>query len=473
MIRLFFLFLAVFSLNAHAEKLKISPQFVVERLLAHGRDAKEVALTAQLADVSLLRARSIYDWTLSASGTYENSRAVALSGFTNLEDKTTVWTAGLTKKIPTGTTIGLNYQRTRQDSIFRPNSSSTRPANVFLDEGELSITQDISGNFFGVVDRGLVNLARQSVERSNLDKKEALEDLVLNGVRLFWQTYVAKESLREALQARSKYETLVKDVQKKAKLGFVNQGDLPRANAEYEAQSNLVKQASLNLIQLTDQLLTLLNISEAPEDIEFVSDQNLPPLPILKTRNPTELRKVVSGNIALDNAAVEKRIANLSGLPTVKLVGSMGYTGLDTEANRAFSTMTSGVNPTYLVGITLSYGLFSEATEANIKEKNINFMLQDARLSKVRDELKDSLRSAAEKVKANRAVAESSIAGLKYWEQAIKAQERSYRQGKLDFSQLMSDYNGYFRAQSLRTKAIGDYHISLNEFAAANDKLIE
>lgn len=471
---LLFLILALASVEeARAAKLRISPQYVVERLLSDGRDAREVTLMAETAEVGLHKARAAYDWNLGAATSYEDSRAVALSGFTNVEDKTTVWQANLSKKIPTGTTLGLAYARTRQDSVFRPNSTSSRPANVYLDNGELSVTQDISGNFFGVVDRSLVNLARRNIQKADLEKKESLEDLVLDGVRLFWQTYVAKESLREALQARDKYATLVKDVEKKARLGFVNQGDLPKARAEYEAQSNLVKQASLELIQLTDQLVTILNLTAKPDELELVGDRDLPPLPNLRMRDPAELRKIVAGTIALDSAALEKHVAALSGLPTIQVVGKLGYTGLESTPSQAFATMTSGVSPKYSVALQMTYAFFSEGTKANVREKNINHMLQETRLSKTQDQLRDVLRVAAEKVKANRAVAENSISALKYWEQAIKAQERSYRQGKLDFSQLVIDYNSYFRAQSQRTKAIGNYHIALNEFAAANDRLIE
>ncbi len=477
MLRIFSCFLILFfAVTATAEPkqpLKVSPQFVVAELLSEGRQAKEVTLNAEQSEVALHRALAIFDLSLNGSTSYEYNKSATLSGIGNLEDKTTVWKVGLAKKTPTGTTIGLGYTRTRQDSVFRPNSTSSRPPNVYLDDGQFSITQDLLGNFFGIVDRANVNVARRNVEQADLLKKENLEDLVLQGVRLFWQTYVAKETLRESLAARDKYATLVKDVERRSHLGFTDPGDLPKARAEYEGQASTVKQASLDYLQLTDQLFTLLNRKADQYEIQFVADRELPPVPNLARKDSTELRKVQAGTIALENAAVARKVAGFSGLPTLQFVGAVDYTGLETTRGQAFATMTSGVSPKVSVALQMTYNLFSEGTRATIQEQEINYMLQEVTLSRTKDELTDTLKAAAEKVQATRSIAENSTRALKFWEETVRARERSYRQGKVDFSQLILDYDSYYKAQSLRTKAIGDYNIALNEFAAANDHLIE
>ncbi|NUM88062.1 MAG: TolC family protein [Bdellovibrionales bacterium] len=359
--------------------------------------------------------------------------------------------------------------------MFRNPSSSSRAPNVFLDEGILSITQDISGNFFGVVDRRSVAVAEEAAKRADLEKRETLEALVLQSVQLFWQTYVAKEQLREAMKAREKYRELVREVGRKASLGSVNPGDLPRARAELGAQESRVKEASVALLQQTERLLTVLNLADSSrEDVELVPGKEiLPPLPVLSVRAVDELRKMRSSMIALENAEVEMRVAKLTGLPTVKLSGSVTYTGLETTTSASFASMTSGISPKYVYGVTVDMPLFSHQVEANVGLKTAAHAEAELILSRTRDELRDEQQNALEKLKSARVVAENSIEALENWEAAIRAEERSYRQGRLDFSQLIVDYNAYFRAESARTKAVGDYHIALNEFAAVNDRLVE
>ncbi len=460
---------------AFGAPLKVSPQMVVNQILSEGRDAKVAALQVDKARAGISTAKTVYDWKLGGSWNFEDNRAVTLSGLSNLEDKTTIWKSSLSKKLPTGTTVGLGFNRTRQESVFRSSSSSSRAPNVYLDEGVLSLSQDISGNFFGVVDRRSVAVAEHNARKADLDKHEALEALVLQSIQLFWQTHVAKEQLRESMKAREKYRELVREVERKAALGSVNPGDLPRARAELSGQENLVKNASVVLLQQTEKLLTLLNLADASrEDVEFVTgDVILPPMPSLGLRPVEELRKLRSSLISLDNAETEMQVAKLSGLPTVKLSGSMSYTGLESTTSASFANMTSGINPKYSYGLSVDVPIFSNQVEANVGLKSASFSEAELILARTRDELRDEQQNVLEKLKSARAVAENSIEALKNWEAAIRAEERSYRQGRLDFSQLIVDYNAYFRAESAKTKAIGDYHIALNEFAAANDKLVE
>jgi outer membrane protein TolC len=62
---------------------------------------------------------------------------------------------------------------------------------------------------------------------------------------------------------------------------------------------------------------------------------------------------------------------------------------------------------------------------------------------------------------------------LKNWNIAIKEQDRLFRQGRVDVTQIILDYNSYYRTLSERSQAIGDYHMALNAYAAARDKLVE
>ncbi len=50
--------------------------------------------------------------------------------------------------------------------------------------------------------------------------------------------------------------------------------------------------------------------------------------------------------------------------------------------------------------------------------------------------------------------------------------QRSFNNGRVDINLLIEAMNKFFSSQVQYTRAVGDYFIALNEWAALNDELI-
>lgn len=472
-VRYFILFFLV-SATAQAE-IQIDPQFVVDKVLGEGRQAKQIELTAQQAYTAYYTNFSIYDWRLGSTVSYEDSRTQLLSGGGNLRERTGIWDILLSKRIPTGTNFDIGFTRTRQNTIYRPGVINTnRGAYAVYDVGELTVTQDLLGNFFGIAERKANRAAESLVRAADLTKKESQEELVLSALRLFWDTFVSRENLREAIAQRDRYEALVKDVENKNRLGFASPGDLPKSRAELNAQVRNVKLASFTYLRSLDLLLTAMRMQEETDrDVRFVLKEEMPPVPAMLMPNVESLRKVDVAKTTLDSAELTKTAISLaSDWPELKLIGKATLTGLEATQNRSFASMTSGDHPAYYVALTLNYRFFSDKVKADKNQAGVNFELAFNSFLKNREDLRSEVGVAMENVRYTYAAALSATEELRQWEAAIKAQETSYRQGRLDFSQFILDYNSYFRARSARLRAIGDYHIALHGYAASVDQLV-
>ena len=57
-------------------------------------------------------------------------------------------------------------------------------------------------------------------------------------------------------------------------------------------------------------------------------------------------------------------------------------------------------------------------------------------------------------------------------EKVVRELEGAYRQGRQPLVELIRSYNDLFAAQLDRARAVGQYHISLNQLAAARDELV-
>jgi outer membrane protein TolC len=185
------------------------------------------------------------------------------------------------------------------------------------------------------------------------------------------------------------------------------------------------------------------------------------------------LRAVTIEKTLYDAADLKKRSTDLSAeWPELKLVGSAGFSGLDPSQGRAFASVSGRDNPRYLVGLELSYKFFSDGRKASLNDAFVGAEEAYNNWEKAKEESRRSVSAAMENVRYTYAAVNSAEEELKQWEAALKAQEKLYKQGRLDFSQLIQDYNSYYGARSYRLRALGDYHIALNSYSAAVDELV-
>lgn len=464
------------SSTAYAE-VKVNPQFVVNRILSESRQSRTIDLTEQSSEGEYYSNFAQYDWLLTGSSSYEDTKYLYLSGSGNLQDKTAIWSVGMSKRIPTGTTVGVTFSRTLQNSTYRSSSSSSslsRGSYAVYDVGELTITQDLLGNFFGIAERKIARAAEQNLEVAALTRKESQETLVLDALKLFWDSYVSKESLREAISQRDKYENLVKEVESKSRLGFSNPGDLPKAKASLGAQVRNVKNASFTYLENLDKLVTTMRLPESDKDIKFEVKEELPPLPTMVMPKVSDLRSVVMKEIKYDNAELNKRATDIAAdWPDLKLIGVAGSTGLDASASKAFANMISSSNQKYSIELNLTYRFFSNKSRADKSTAGVKYEQAFNDLLKQREEERRVVSTAMEKVRLTYAAAVSAMEETNHWDRAVREQEKTYKQGRVDFSQLIQDYNSYFASRATRIRAIGDYQIALHEYAAAVDILVK
>lgn len=456
---------------AQAE-VRITPQTVVSRILSEGRDARSIELDALSAYTQYYSVGAAYDLGLSARASYEDNRLVTISGGGNLRDKTTIWSAVLSKRIPTGTVFELGYNRTLQDSTFR--TTSLRAPYAVYDLAEITVTQDLLGNFFGIAERRNLEAAQELLDSSALLKKEKQEELVLSSLKLFWDAYVARESLREANNQRDRYEALVKEVQSKSRVSIASPGDVPKAKAEYAAQVRNAKEAWYTYSTTLDRLLTAMRMDSNERNVEFEFKEEFPSLPTMVAPQVESLRAISIQKTLYDAADLKSKSVELSAeWPELKLIGSAGYSGLAGSHGDAFSSVRGRDHPSYLVALELSYKFFSDGRKASLNDALVGVESALNSLEKTKEDMRQALNAAMEYVRYTYAAVNSADEEMKQWDAAVKAQERLYKQGRLDFSQLIQDYNSYYRSRSSRLRALGDYHIALHSYSAAIDELVK
>lgn len=457
-----------------AEKtITLSQKDVAELVLKQGFRTKEVNLASQQLRLPYYQALAAYDWNLLAESGYEyDNQTSLLTTSTPINNKYKRYrtTVALTKPFTTGTTLGLELSRLSQ-SVDYGNTTNMPTANQTLDIAGISLEQAILGNFFGVADRGIVNAAEYNYQASEIVRTNDLEGVVLEAIRQFWTAYVSQENFKEATAARDRYKQLVDSVKRKTGLGYSAPGELSQVQAEYEGREQTVKTASRDYLKNTENLLTLLNLPPGAE-IQFSVPKEIPSVPKLEPKKVEDLRTVRSQKLKVEAAKEALDASKSKSYPTFNLVGKAYTSGVDETSEGSYSELTSGTRPKYYIGVKLAYKFGSGILEEDIRNKRFNRDLEETRLQRQLLEAEDAETQALRSVETSYSIAQSAARQKVFREKAANELTRSFNQGRTDIAILIEALNKFFNSEVVYSQAVGNYAISLNEWAAARDELI-
>lgn len=454
--------------------IQLSQKDVAERVLRDSYKAKEVNLNSQLTRYDLAKALGAYDLAFTNETYYEDKKLKTFSPSSNDRDQTWSNTLSLKKPFTTGTNVSFSYLHNTVWSEFNIANSqaATLPAHQTQDLMGIELSQNLWKNAFGISDRATVKAAEQTEQASELTRAVDLQNLVLDGIRLFWKAYVAQENFQEALNSRNRYEKVADTVKRKASMGYSNPGESSQIQAELEVRNQNVKNSSTDYLSALSQLVTLLKLP-ADAEIKFVVDEKqIPPMPALIEKDIQTLRSIRAAQLKKSAATETAKAADWKRYPDLSLVGKYYSNGVKEIPSDALADSTSGINPQFYVGLKLSYAFGSdlqaeEALNARLK-KDIEISKYDRGLLEKQDEQLNTLR----KVQSTYAVAQSISRQKELREKAAQDLQHAYGQGRVDIQRLIDALNAFFKAEVDYSRAMGDYMTALNEWSALRDELI-
>jgi outer membrane protein TolC len=452
--------------------VKLTPQNVVDLALSKGNRARGAELTAQRSYLNLQKALGAFDFQFKLAPYYEYNTAQTMAGTGNPLDRTFYILSSLSKEFRTGTNLALDYINNQQVSSLSSSASATRQPTANLASLQLTAKQSVLRNGWGYANRLAVEVGQQEVSSALETRSENLEQILLDAMTLFWNTYIAEQQLKENLYAREKYEELVKNVRRKAGFNLSAPGELPRLQAELQGTEQKVKTSSANYLAALDTLMTAIQLRTSGA-VELVIPTLLPAVPQLASVDTERLRSVAVARTNLDIA--EKNLASVrsASRPKLDLVAKARSTGVEEDNGRAYAELASTTYPTYFIGIEFETPLDSALLRGNIADAEVRRAQAENDLRIQRDAIKDQLAAADRSVSSQYTVAKLAIETVEMRSRVVRELENSYRQGRQPLVELIRAYNDFFNARLEQARAIGNYHIALNQLAATRDELVK
>jgi len=243
--------------------LELSLSNVTNLALENSLDIQIAKFDAYISKTSLLKTESIFDTFLEIEASYDRDKKAQTSTILGNLTKEHGLSVGLEKKLPTGTTISLdaNGKKNRSDSVF----STLNPYNESL--LELSVTQELGKNFFGLADRSDIKITKIDIENSSFTSLDSIETVLADVQEAYWnfalkdtELFIKKDMLNEA-------EKLYETYKDKFDLGLVEESELLAVEALVYTRRSDVAIADLNRETAKNALLFLVNKGDFEEKI--------------------------------------------------------------------------------------------------------------------------------------------------------------------------------------------------------------
>ncbi len=464
--------------TAQAEKMSLTQAKMAELVIQKSLSLKETDYRYEQFRYAPFIVYGDYEWKWSLESGYEidKTESLALMGNYRFERYKTV--ASISKSLLTGTKLTFDLSRTSQSREGDPFANTTGAplastlTQATYDRWGVTLTQNLWGNAFGSADRARIRAAENLYKSQTLLRSDEIQDLVLKGLQLYWDAYVAQENFNEALSSRERYQKLVGSIQRKSALGYTLPGELNQVQAEYEAREHSVKSGSEFYLRQVETLVTFLNLPTTME-IQFEIPKAIPAIPRLTPKKAQDTRSIQSQDLKVLSAEDDLKQIDSNSSPKLDLIANLSATGVDEFSKESASELTRGNHPAAYVGLRISHAFGSDVRNESILNKKAALELERVKQQRFLLEFDDQQRQAQRKVEVAFQLLESISKQKTFREKALNELNRSYTQGRTDIRNLIEAMNAFNSTEVAHSRAVGDYFIALNEWAALRDELIK
>ena len=347
---------------------KLSLAEVTNIALKNNLDIQMAKYDAFILETSLDIEKSIFDVILDAKVNYQDDQSKKTSSLYGTETINNDYNAGISKKFSSGTNIELDMDNNRN----RTNSSST---NSDLDHNSslgLSLTQELGKNFFGIRDRGNIDITKINIENSGYTSLEKIETIISAVKKAYWDLVLQIKKVEIQKNIVGQAKRLYDSHQEKLEDGLV---ELPEAIASEANYKDRINNLTLeeNSVKTKENLLKLLlNIKEDNITIKPTDDYHLN----IVDQTFVESLKIAFNNrrdyLRAKNTITAKGIALVieknSKLPIVNLTASLARNGLGDCFEQSIEHIAAENNTNYSIGLTFSLPLENRNAKAKLKK---------------------------------------------------------------------------------------------------------
>jgi len=372
---LFIALVAVFPLCLYAgstRHLALGFEDVTRMALENNLDIQIAKFDARIKKYDLGEAYSVFDTFLNANISYDKNNLDTPSVLIGKSSSTNNYSFSLSKKTSLGTTLGVSAYNTRSwtNSSFVTQNPNTE-ANV-----ELSISQPLLKNFFGMTDRGNIEITKLDIKNFSFTSLDNIEASLASAQEAYWRLVLKYEELKIKKNMLKEAQKLYAIYKGKIKNGLVEEPDLLASEANVASKRNDIFQANLEISQAKNNLLYLLNVNDTGIDIIVRDNLHTQPKAVDFYKelsfaiNRRRDYKIIKNELSLENIRLSLKKNAL--WPQIDLEASFTRNGIGSAYKDAWSKISSQNQHEWYVGVNISFPLEKRLEKAQYQKSKLS-----------------------------------------------------------------------------------------------------
>ena len=379
----------------------------------------------------------------------------------------------LTKKLVSGTDVTIDFQNIRESSdspfaTLNPSYESTL---------EMTLTQPLLKNFFGMNDWGEVRITKIDVNNFDSEVLDDVEESLGEVEKAYWDVVVSKRLVEVGEEMYERADEFYKINRKKKQLGTSELTDLLAAEANKRTRETELDVEKDALKTAINKLKLLINVPETDKDVLpletiEIGGKKIHLISALKTAFEKR-RDYERAKREIKAKKIKFNMKKNARWPQLDLEGSLKLNGVEKVQKDAAADAFTHENPEYTAKVTFSIPLEDSKARSEYdaaKHEKAKALLN---LKKVERTIVTEVDDIARKVNLNRDKAKQRIEIEELQRKKLEEEEEQFGFGRSDSDKIIRFQEDLLQAKILTLKAFRDYKGSLVDFYLTKDTFLE
>ena len=456
-----------------SNRVYLTLEEVTELALQNNFDIQLAKFDAQFKETDLDKVKSIYDTVIEAEARYKDDQTKSASAFSGTHSEAHDYNFGVSKKLPTGTTLGLysDNQRYWTDSPY----TTINPAHD--SSIELALSQDLGKNFFGLKDRSDLKITKIDIENVHYTSLDKIEEMLSNVQKTYWRIAKQLKVVEIRKDMLDKADELFRINKEKIKRGIIEQPQLLSSEANFGQREIDVVLALNELESYINELKLLLNIENRDkiilpkEELDLVV--RLTELgEALKTAF-SHRRDYFKARNEVDSQKIKLVMKGNALWPEINLEASIRRNSLGDHFTQAIKNIGQEDNPEYSLGLKIKFPLENRLAKSEFNKAKIEKAIALLNLKnterRILVQIEDSVRNC--NIFKERAKKQKNVVELQ--REKLAAELKAYQYGRSDTDTVIRYQDDLLSSELLYTQALLDYKQALIELSLKGNTLLD
>ncbi|MCX6874888.1 MAG: TolC family protein [Verrucomicrobia bacterium] len=468
----------------------VSLRDLIGQGLEFNLDIKSARLEPLIAAQEVRKERAAFEPALqAATGTAYTKRplntrellATGLPGTAgrDFNDGTADYSLGIVGKLSAGTQYDLSFKGNRYRNDLNENSLTSPFYPEYDSFAGLTLTQPLFRGAGVAVNMAPVNIAKASERIAVIQRSRKAEEIALDISIRYCDLSFAVGEIKVRTEAVRLAAALAADHQRRLEQGVGSNVEILEAQSAAASRTDELEVSVTRLLEVQAELCKLIGASNdaspdtmVPSSTGFLFDPPSDRAGLISSalRNRLDYRQA---RIGIEKQHIQIRYAQNQQWPQLDLKASCGVLGLDSSVGRAVARASSGNNPFWSVGLTLTIPLGGSEADSQVKAANLKNAQALMELQKIEQGIVIDIDSQLRILQVHRRRITSARAALELSRQRLDAEGQKMEKGTTTGFAMLEAQKDLTAARTQELSAIADFNRSAAKLAYQKGTLLQ